>query len=186
MALHDNAVIKAVAVRTSGNSRVFVDSVSFNKATSQPVTLVNAPNKRYEAKGGQTLVDGKFGTSGYGNGDWVGFNGDDMVAVIDLGSEQQVSEVVIRSCVTTGDWVFDATGMEIEVSNDGKTFVKVASESYPVPTAHTSGIMRHALSFPATEARYVKVTAGTLKVIPDWHPGKGKPGFLFVDEIEVN
>lgn len=186
VALHDNAVIKAVAVRTSGNSRVFVDSVSFNKATSQPVTLVNAPNKRYEAKGGQTLVDGKFGTSGYGNGDWVGFNGDDMVAVIDLGSEQQVSEVVIRSCVTTGDWVFDATGMEIEVSNDSKTFVKVASESYPVPTAHTSGIMRHALSFPATEARYVKVTAGTLKVIPDWHPGKGKPGFLFVDEIEVN
>ena len=186
VALRENAIIKAIALRPSGASNVYVDSVSFSKATSQPVTLVNAPNPRYKAAEGVTLVDGKFGTNSYSNGDWVGFNGDDMVAVVDLGKEQKVSDVAIRTCVVTGDWVFDATGMQVEVSNDGTTFTKVASEDYSVPTSHTSGIVRHSLSFPETDARYVKVIAKTLKTIPDWHPGKGKPGFIFVDEIEVN
>ncbi len=184
--LTDNAVIKAIAVRPTGISNLYVDSVSFSKATSQPVTLVNAPAPRYKAAEGVTLVDGKFGTNSYSNGDWVGFNGDDMIAIIDLGSEQKVSEVTIRTCVVTGDWVFDATGMQVEVSNDGTAFTKVASEDYPMPSAHTSGIVPHSISFPETEARYVKVIAKTVKALPDWHAGKGKPGFLFVDEIEVN
>lgn len=186
VALHDNTVVKAVAIRPAGASKVFVDSVSFNKATSHPITLVNAPHPRYKAGEGVTLTDGKFGTNSYSNGDWVGFSGNDMVAVIDLGKEESVSEVTIRTCVTTGDWVFDATSLTVEVSDDGETYRQVATESYPLPTAHTSGIIRHQLKFDATQARYVKVIAGSVKVLPDWHAGKGKPGFLFVDEIEVN
>jgi hexosaminidase len=32
-------------------------------------------------------------------------------------------------------------------------------------------------------ARYVKVVATNFGKIPDWHPGKGEPAWLFVDEI---
>ena len=39
--------------------------------------------------------------------------------------------------------------------------------------------------FLPREVRYVRVRAEALAVCPDWHPGKGTPGWLFVDEIVV-
>ena len=31
----------------------------------------------------------------------------------------------------------------------------------------------------------LKLTLSPLQKIPDWHPGKGKHGWLFIDEIKV-
>lgn len=184
--LTESTLIKAVAIRPSGKSAMFVDSVSFNKATSHPVTLLNAPHPRYKAKEGVTLTDGKFGTNGYGNGDWVGIVGNDLVAVVDLEAAEEISEVTTRTCVSTGDWVFDARGMSVEVSTDGKTYTKVASEDYPEMAMSSNSIYTHSLTFPAVEARYVKVTVKPEMKMPAWHPGAGRPGFVFVDEIEIN
>ena len=41
------------------------------------------------------------------------------------------------------------------------------------------------VTFPETSARYLKVTAACLEALPEWHSGKGNPGFVFVDEIVV-
>ena len=41
------------------------------------------------------------------------------------------------------------------------------------------------LTFPETTAKYLKVVAGCLEALPEWHSGKGRPGFVFVDEIIV-
>ncbi len=183
--LNETATIKAVAVRPSGNSNVFTDSITFNKATAREVTLLTEPHPRYKAVGGVTLVDGKFGTNGYGNGDWIGFAGNDLVAVVDLGADEQVSEVAVRTCVATGDWVFDASAFEVAVSTDGKNFKVVASETYPAMTTSSNEIFTHTLKFASVDARYVRVTVKPAQ-IPSWHPGAGKPGFVFVDEIEIN
>ena len=47
------------------------------------------------------------------------------------------------------------------------------------------GIHPHSLTFDAVGARYVKVKAASEHSIPEWHGGKGNPGFLFIDEIMV-
>ena len=50
---------------------------------------------------------------------------------IDLQQPTEISSVAISTCVEKGDWVFDARGFSVEVSDDGKNFTKVASEEYP-------------------------------------------------------
>lgn len=184
--LTESTIIKAVAVRPNGNSEMYVDSVSFNKATSRTVTLLTAPHPRYKAKEGITLADGKFGTNGYNNGDWVGFAGNDLVAVIDLEKPEEFTSATIRTCVATGDWVFDARGFSIEVSDNGTDYRTVASENYEPMAMSSNSIYTHKLVFPAVTARYVKVTVKPEASIPAWHGGAGKPGFVFVDEIEIN
>ncbi len=184
--LDKTSTVKAVTIRKSGRSNVYVDSVSFNLATTRPVKLVNELHPRYKAKGGVTLTDGKFGTSGYGNGDWVGIVGKDLVAEVNLEDEQTVKDVTVRTCVATGDWVFDARRMTVEVSADGKTFTKVASEDYPRMDKGANAIVTHSLAFDPVKARYVRVSLQPENSMPDWHPGKGKPAFIFVDEIEIN
>ncbi len=184
--LNATTLIKAVAIRLEGKSDMFVDSVSFNKATSHPVTLLNAPHPRYKAKEGTTLTDGKFGTNGYNNGDWVGIVGSDLVAVVDLEQSEEISSVTTRTCVATGDWVFDARGMSVEVSENGTDFTTVASEDYPAMAMSSNSIYTHSLTFDPVKARYVKVTVKPEMAMPEWHGGAGRPGFVFVDEIEIN
>lgn len=49
-----------------------------------------------------------------------------------------------------------------------------------------NAIVTHSLAFDPVKARYVRVSLQPENSMPDWHPGKGKPAFIFVDEIEIN
>ncbi len=184
--LQKSAKIRAAAFRDGKRSSVTSQDISFNKATACPVELLQPTHKNYTYKGGATLTDGLLGDKGFGTGRWLGFSGNDLEAVIDLKQNTDVSSVSLNTCVDKGSWIFDARNIEVSVSADGKTFTKVASKSLPALEEQTpDNIYTYELTFPQTTTRYVKVTATSEHNIPEWHGGKGKPAFLFVDEISV-
>lgn len=45
--------------------------------------------------------------------------------------------------------------------------------------------MIQGVAFDPVNTRYVKIKANSVKSLPAWHGAKGKPGFLFVDEINI-
>lgn len=185
-------------------SNVETASFTFNKATASPVCLLTDPAPRYTFTGGEALVDGIHGTStNFQTGQWIGFNGTDLDILIDLGSEQTISSLSLGTLVGKPDWIFDITDLSVatcETTDDlvdiealvdpaagtAYTLHTLASETYDVD-AQTApdGIRQHTLNFPATTARYLRVKAGCLKSIPQWHTGRGLPAFIFVDEISV-
>lgn len=186
IALNKTCQFKARIFRPDGASRIFSDSVSFNKATTSEVTLGSEPHSRYNAPG-SLLTDGRFGPSTFNTGEWMGFEGKPLVATVDLGTPQEISKVTMRALVNTLNWIFDTRGIKIETSTDGQHFQTVKEESYPLPDKHQDSISTHVLEFAPTPARFVKVTALCETSIPQWHKeGAGKPGFLFVDEIVVD
>lgn len=185
--IKNDCTLKAVAIRPSGNSRMLTEKINLNKATLKPIMLLQPVHKQYGFKGAPTLVDGLQGNANYKTGRWIAFYGNDLEAVIDLQQPTEISSAVIATCVEKGDWIFDARGFAVEVSDDGQKFSPVASEDYPVMKASDrNGIYTHKLTFDPVKARYVKVTARSERQIPDWHGGKGNLGFLFVDEIVLN
>ena len=184
--LQKSAKIRAAAFRDGKRSSVTSQDISFNKATACPVELLQPTHKNYTYKGGATLTDGLLGDKGFGTGRWLGFSGNDLEAVIDLKQNTDVSSVSLNTCVDKGSWIFDARNIEVSVSADGKSFTKVASKPLPALEEQTpDNIYTYELTFPQTTTRYVKVTATSEHNIPEWHGGKGKPAFLFVDEISV-
>ncbi len=184
--LQKSAKIRAAAFRDGKRSSVTSQDISFNKATACPVELLQPTHKNYTYKGGATLTDGLLGDKGFGTGRWLGFSGNDLEAVIDLKQNTDVSSVSLNTCVDKGSWIFDARNIEVSVSADGKSFTKVASKSLPALEEQTpDNIYTYELTFPQTTTRYVKVTATSEHNIPEWHGGKGKAAFLFVDEISV-
>lgn len=185
--IKNDCTLKAVAIRPSGNSRILTEKINLNKATLKPIMLLQPVHKQYGFKGAPTLVDGLQGNANYKTGRWIAFYGNDLEAVIDLQQPTEISSAAIATCVEKGDWIFDARGFAVEVSDDGQKFSPVASEDYPVMKASDrNGIYTHKLTFDPVKARYVKVTARSERQIPDWHGGKGNLGFLFVDEIVLN
>lgn len=185
--IKENVDFAAIAVRPTGNSHVIKEKINFSKSSMKPITANQPVNKQYMFEGAPTLVDGLKGNGNYKTGRWIAFYKNDMDITIDLQQPTEISSVAISTCVEKGDWVFDARGFSVEVSEDGKTFTKVASETYPaMKETDKNGIYDHQLTFTPVTTQYLKVIALSESKIPAWHGGKGNPAFLFVDEITVN
>ena len=184
--LQKSAKIRAAAFRDGTASRVSSQDISFNKATACPVKLLQQPQKSYTYGGAAILTDGQTGDTGFNTGRWLGFSGNDLEAVIDLTKPANISRVGFRTCVDKGSWVFDARSIEVSVSTDGKTFTTVAKKDLPAMTKESADkVYTHELDFAPTRARYVKLRAASEHSLPEWHAAKGKPGYLFVDEVSV-
>ena len=182
-----NCVLKAKGISARGETRTFSEEFVFNKATAKPITLLQPIHRTYTFDGPLTLTDGLQGNHNYRTGRWLGFAGNDFEAIIDLQNAMEISKVSFNTCVEKGDWVFDARGIEISVSTDGKQYTKVFNEQYPsMQSEDANKIYTHNLTFTATKARYVKVKALVEHSMPEWHGAKGYGAFLFIDEIAID
>lgn len=186
LTLTEAAAVRAIAERPASPGRVYSADVNFNKATCRPITLLTTPHQRYTANGGATLTDGVRGRGTYNSGHWVGFVGEPLIAEIDLGDGEEVSQLKFYNDIVTGSWIFDTRSAKVEVSDDGTAWTTVATADYPVMDEGASTIVEHTLDFTPVTARRVRVTLTPEPSIPAWHPGAGHPGFIFVDELELH
>ena len=185
--IKESCTLNAKGIGGRGETRLFSEEISFNKATAKPITLLQDIHKNYVFDGEITLVDGLKGSPNYRTGRWLGFCETDLEAVIDLKQEEEISSVSFNTSVDKGDWVFDVLGITVSVSNDGKNFTEVFNESYPDLTAEDENkIYSHRVEFTPVKARFVKILALSDRDMPEWHGGKGYPAFIFVDELEIN
>lgn len=181
--------LQAIAIRPDGsNSRVLKRDFFFNKATFCPIQLTGIqPSPKYTYAGAPMLVDGQRGSDNFASGDWLGFIGGDITAVIDLGkSGNEIKSVATHGFVSLGDWIMGCKEMRIAISDDGQSYREIATKAFPVKTAPgTRGIEDYSIDFDPVQTRYVQLTLKTA-VLPEGHNGTGKPAFLFLDEIEIN
>jgi len=184
--LDKDAVIQAIAVRPQGNSSISKEEIHFNAVTMKPATLNVEPHKSYTSQGGSTLTDGLYGDLNYRSGRWVGFYGNNPDITIDMQEPKEISSAFINTLLNPGDAIFGATGLKIEISDDGKVFREIASKKIPVLEKGTKmQIRKEEISFDKVKTRYVRIIAETTSKLPAWHSMPGKNAFLFVDEIGV-
>jgi hexosaminidase len=186
--IKEDAEIKAVALRENGkNSKIYHEKVKVSKSTFKPITLLTNPAPNYAFSGASMLVDGLFGSSSnYKTGRWIGFQKEDLIAVIDMLEPTTISKAEIRNAVETGDWVFDASEIAVASSDNDSVFTPVKSEKFiDAKMENWSDVVTHTLTFDPVTARYFKVTVKP-SLIPAWHPGKGNRAFIFVDEIVLD
>lgn len=187
VAIRENCTFNALAIRPTGKSRLLTEKIIFSKSTSKPITANQPVNKQYEFNGITTLTDGLKGNGNYKTGRWIGFYRNDMDVTIDLLEPTEISNLTFTTCVEKGDWIFDARSVTVEVSEDGENYTEIVSESSPaMKETDRNGLYEHAYSFNPVKTRFVRVIAASEKSIPEWHGGKGHPGFLFVDEITID
>jgi len=76
--------------------------------------------------------------------------------------------------------------IKVELSADGKNYMEV-SKIKNILTDRRFGVepVYHSLEFQEAGARFIKVTALSMKICPEWHRGAGQPSWIFCDEIIV-
>ena len=187
ISIETSQTIKAVSVQNGKVMNLVPAEQSFvmHKAIGSNVQYAIPFSKYYPADGPNSLTDGVRGKNTAGKY-WHGFNRDNLIATVDLGSEKMISQVALGCLQNYRDWIFLPKSVKFEISVDGKTFVEVGNLVNDIsPTVTASTIKNFTVKFSATNARYIRVTAVTLEACPKGHPGEGKPAWIFADEIVV-
>jgi hypothetical protein len=158
-----------------------------HQALGRFVELQHPYSPRYPAAGPGSLADGILGTQRFADGRWQGFEGQDLVAVIDLGRPVRVDSVRARFLQSVPSWIWLPAVMEVNLSDDGRRFRPFATADHDVDARERALVVRQLVARGAPDtARYVRVRARSVGACPDWHPGSGAPAWVFADEILVD
>jgi hexosaminidase len=166
---------------TKQSERVYQKDFHLHKAVGKTVTLANQPQGGYNPGNTFGLVNGVFGSKLYNDGQWYGFNGDDLDAVVDLGKVQSVSQLGINILKYHWQKMWEPTLLTFETSTDGKTYTEV----YRQTTFNDNGINTVRASIKPTQARYIRVKGTNKGIIPPGEYIAGAKAWLMVDELIV-
>ncbi|MCI0496410.1 discoidin domain-containing protein [candidate division KSB1 bacterium] len=183
----DSIELRARAFESSVPS-VVIASQKFVRhlAAGKKIQLTYKYSPRYPAGGDFALVNGMKGGDNFRDGNWQGFEGDDLLAVIDLGEPKNISSISTAFFQAVGSWAFFPRSVEYAVSQDGQNFQIVATFTYESNDNQPGNLIKEfAAKFSDVSARYLKVKAKNIGICPDWHAGAGGKAWLFVDEIVV-
>lgn len=153
-----------------------------HKAMGKQVTLRKPPSPSYNTGGAMTLVDGNNGRSPWTGSEWLGWWGDTMDVVIDLGKTDTIRHVNTVMLRDEGSWIYSTQDISILFSVDGVTYKPVV---YEMTFSPLSGSKIQAECFTTVHARYVRIKAVGKETIEEGKPGAGYPAWLFVSEIIV-
>jgi hexosaminidase len=185
--IHTTCTLKAKSFRDGFVTKTYTKEFTGHKAMGRPVSIGTEPHSSYVYGAPDNLTDGILSMDTYTSGDWAGWCDSPFEATVDMKDCGQYSSVTLSTYVFKHDWIFNPTDIRVLTSDDGKNFTEVAyAEIKTIDNIDDgNGRQEYTLTFAPAEARYLKVTASPVTRLPDWHPGKGSAGFLFVDEVIV-
>ncbi|MFD3000177.1 family 20 glycosylhydrolase [Pontibacter toksunensis] len=158
--------------------------LNINKATGKSIALKEKPSEYFPGNGAFTLVDGIINRKGGRDQQSIGYSGSDLEATIDLGTTQQVNNVVVHALNAGGTYVYPPKAVEVYGSADGKNFKPLGTANAVTQVEGSKAIMK--VDFAPTTARFVKVAVRNQQSVPEGKQGEGEKAWVFVDEIEVN
>jgi hypothetical protein len=165
--------------------KYLAESMQPHLALYKPVNLAAPASQKYHNGDKSALTDGLKGNEDY-HMNWLGFEGEDMEATIDLGSVQQVQSLRTDFLQDINSWVFMPPEVTYSLSRDGKNFRSVAEVKNTIPENQNGALTApFQADFKPIKARFVRVYARSLKTCPLWHKGAGGPAWIFADEIVV-
>lgn len=167
--------------RTQGRSGVVK-----HLAVDKQIVLTTSPSPKYPALGEKTLVDGRRGSLDYSDGLWIGFEGEDMETVIDLGTVRKIRNVTCGFLRNQVSWIFLPQFIEIALSIDNQKFRVVKNWQGQDKRNPEPKFKDYSADLKSESARYVRIRAKNRGQCPSWHIGAGGKAWIFADEIMVD
>lgn len=190
--INSDVVVKAVAYSKRGVPSAVAEQQLTRFVADKILTYHTLPDQQYRDSGEEGLIDRLYGTSNYRIGGWQGWQ-IDAVVLIDLKESKPIHDVHVDCLSDCRAWVFFPSAIEVEWSNDGKTFnsfgksVDLAKNMMSDTDWNYKEDARQqtfAVHGKAT-AQYVRVKVFNYGKLPSWHISAGSNAWLFIDEIEV-
>jgi len=153
-------------------------------AAGKSIQLKYNPSAKYPGSGAQCLVNGfSAPTHKFGGSEWIGLEGDDLNATIDLGAEKEFQTITIQFYQANDSWIYGPEELKIYTSKDGEKFDEIYD--YKLPLSAMKIISPEIKLNQKTKSRYLRIVAKNHGMIAETLPGAGHKAWLFVGEIKV-
>ena len=150
------------------------------------LSMETAPKGYGEGRPG-LLIDKILGSEDFADGKWIGFDGTDMIAIIDFGKETELKNIMVGCLTGTISWIFPPSLIEVSVSDNNSNYRLVAKKDIEKLSEQTGPLVnRYTLNFRPLYSRYLKVRLKNYGSMPYWHGASGMNPWIFVDEILIN
>jgi hypothetical protein len=153
----------------------------YHKALYQKISVLTPMSTDYATENREkTLNNGIYETEGYADGEWLGFNGENLEALIEFKESTPIQSVSMNFYNKVNDWVHHPLQIEVLGSNNNIDFTSLNTwKSKAIGKAILNVNLKTTGNY-----KYLKVIAYN-KIIPEGFNGEGKPAWIFVDEIVV-
>jgi hypothetical protein len=149
------------------------------------LTLINKYLPNYSANGDESLIDGLHGTANWRLGNWQGYQGKDLEAIIDLGQIKSVKQVSLGTLQDSRAWIVFPKSVQYWLSDDGKNYKLVETINTKIDIKDLDVKTQQFTAIVNGRARFIKIVAKQYGALPEWHESKGSPSYIFADEITV-
>jgi Fn3 associated len=146
-------------------------------------------NKRFPGSGTNTLIDNEGGITDLNSKTWLGYQQDSVEIELQLEHKQKISSVLIHCLQDQGSWIFLPEQIDVAFFDERTHVFKWTAGQYSpvqeviVPGATCQPIIIKMGKNIITEK--IRIVVKGVHAIPELHPGKGTPGWLFIDEIKL-
>jgi uncharacterized membrane protein len=182
-------VVKARATKDNWYASDVVE-YTFFKGNYRPslVELLNEPNPQYKGEGGNTLINQKKGeASDFKNPAWLGYREKPFEALFTFAQPTPVKSLTLSIGKNIGGFIFPPASVEVWGGPD-KTHLTLLQKIQPEQPIKDQSARVEAIQSQWKEGNYsvIKLIARPVAKLPAWHPGKGQPAWVFVDEVFFN
>jgi hypothetical protein len=155
-------------------------------AKDKKVAYLTPYNEKYHGFG-IALTDGIRSSTNWHNQLWQGWTGQPMEVIIDLEKKQKIHQIAISTLADQGSWIFFPKKIQFFVSYNGTDYHQISEINVAAEKQLGEARLKEFKdSFLYLNARYIKVKATPIDVLPEWHNAAGNPGaWIFIDEIIV-
>ncbi|MBD3638821.1 MAG: glycoside hydrolase family 92 protein [Crocinitomicaceae bacterium] len=158
----------------------------FHRAnTKWRITIKNAYLNQYSGGSRRALIDQIRGNSDFRTGAWQGYFGADLEVEIDFRKKKDINGVYLSVLQDIKSWIWFPKQVKFYMSKNGKKWYPLKTvKNYESDTKY--GAYTQEIGFDKEfSTRYLKIVAQNYGSIPEWHPGKGNPSYIFADEIII-
>ena len=158
--------------------KTFSQHIKLHKAVGKKIIIDKELNKSYPGSGVKGLVNGISGSnSRYGDKEWLGFWGEDIEIIIDLGEETEINSIIMRFHNGNGQWIYAPETIAV-------SFDDTKSEKVLIPKSEN--LLTDVKIEKTIQARFIKISVPNFGTIQEGSQGAGNKAWTFIDEIIVN
>lgn len=150
--------------------------------------LLSAPAAQYAARGARSLYDRHKGDpDNFLDKTWLGYRERPLEAVFFFSSPQELKSMTVSMLEKADSYIMPPAGIEVwgKASSGKEQFLGKISPEQPRGLGPRKN-RYFDIPLPPQKYSEIRIRVNNVNPLPAWHPGKGTPAWVFVDEVVFN
>lgn len=183
--IRDDIHVKVKAFKSGWiSSPVLEKSYLATRHKPDSVWFESDPNPRYTGNGPGTVIDLLAGEKVHEDKNYLAYRENEGIIGFAFDQPIELQKIILSGLTKTPSYIFPPAKVEVEFW-DGNNWVKSTTEA-PEMLHEQVDYEKYYISVQSNQPVFtdkLRLSFSPVARLPDWHPGKGDKGWVFVDEV---